>query len=424
MTQTVVIDTCVFISYPNCLKEIKDNVVIPIVVLEELDKLKTSKEEVSKKARAVIRNLDNIFDQGDPVKGVKLPGGNIVKIDGKDYGSVGEQMSYGDNKILALLVANKKKNWKLISEDISLRIRAKSLGVAAARHASDSQDSLYTGYEETMDQQLMNDLMMSECVKLEEDLLPNEFLKFTNKDGEDIYAGRQAGEVLKRVEKRETFDIYPKNIEQACALDLLRDPSVPLVTLSGRAGCGKTLLALAAALEAVVRQRKYSKIIIYRPIQPIGQSLGFAPGTIFEKLMVWNSAILDNLEILLSNSKGKNKHWKEQLEMWVEKGVIEFDSLTFIRGRSLPNAYIIVDETQNLPNGKDDVKTFLSRVGEGTKIVLTGDIEQIDNKGVNRETNALTQTMNLFKDSKLAGHLTMHTTVRSKLAAEALDRLG
>jgi PhoH-like ATPase len=197
------------------------------------------------------------------------------------------------------------------------------------------------------------------------------------------------------------------------------DRNIDLITLIGKAGTGKSLIVLATALELVLNKKEYDKFIIYRPIQPVGNDIGYLPGTMEEKLAPWFTAIMDNFEMLFATKNGGD--WKRNLEMYQKNGRIEMEAITYIRGRSIPNAIILVDECQNLT--KEDVKTILTRAGEGTKIILTGDIEQIDNSLLDATSNGLTHVIEKFKDSELAGHVTFTQGERSKLATKAAEIL-
>jgi PhoH-like ATPase len=228
-----------------------------------------------------------------------------------------------------------------------------------------------------------------------------------------------APDCVKLIRKQYPWNISGRNKEQNFAIDLIMDKNVDLVTLIGRAGTGKSLIVLATALELVLGRKEYDKFIIYRPIQPVGNDIGYLPGTMEEKLAPWFSAIMDNFEMLFSTKHGGD--WKRELEMYQKKGRIEMEAITYIRGRSIPNAIILVDEAQNL--SKEDVKTILTRAGEGTKIILTGDIEQIDNSLLDATSNGLTHVIEKFKDSELAGHVTFTQGERSKLASKAAEIL-
>ena len=199
------------------------------------------------------------------------------------------------------------------------------------------------------------------------------------------------------------------------------DPNVDLVTLTGKAGCGKTLITISAALELVLEKQQYNKLVIYRPIQAVGNDIGFLPGDITEKLAPWFQAVMDSFEVLFSSKEKNNNEWKKDLEMFQRKGKIEMEAITYIRGRSIPNAIILVDEAQNLC--KEDMKTILTRAGQGTKIILTGDIEQIDNQELDAMNNGLTFVIDKFKESELAGHITFTKGERSRLATKASEIL-
>ena len=209
-----------------------------------------------------------------------------------------------------------------------------------------------------------------------------------------------------------SWGVKPKNKEQKCGLELLMDNDVPLVSLIGRAGSGKTLMAILAGLEQVLGHEngKYNKIVISRPVQTLGKDIGFLPGTMEEKMAPWMKPIFDNMQYIM----GKDKTF---IEMYLQKGIIEIEALAYIRGRSISNAFIIIDEAQNLT--AHEVKTIITRVGENTKIVLTGDIEQIDNIYTNETSNGLTYAVEKFKNSNLSGHITFKKGERSKLATEA-----
>jgi PhoH-like ATPase len=212
-----------------------------------------------------------------------------------------------------------------------------------------------------------------------------------------------------------------KNKEQRFALSLLLDPDVKLITLAGVAGCGKTLISIAAGLEQVLEKKRYKSLVVLRPVQPVGKDIGFLPGTLQEKMEPWIAPIKDNLRFLLSNSGKRSRNVEDTLAMYFEDGTIEVEAMTFIRGRSISNAFMIIDEAQNL--NLHELKTILTRVGEGTKIVLTGDVEQIDNTYVDSLSNGLTIAIERFKDENIAGHVTLVKGERSVLASMAASKL-
>lgn len=218
--------------------------------------------------------------------------------------------------------------------------------------------------------------------------------------------------------KRGVWDLKPRNKEQSFALDLLMDPNVPVVSLIGKAGSGKTLLALASALHQtfgeIANDRVYSRIVVTKPVEPVGKDIGFLPGTMEEKMLPWLAPIQDNLQFLFGNDK-------ITLEMHMDEGRIEVEAMTYIRGRSISNAFIIIDEAQNM--NRHEIKTVLTRAGEGTKIVLTGDIEQIDNVYIDGTNNGLSYVVEKFKDQEVAGHITLLKGERSKVASVAAKLL-
>jgi PhoH-like ATPase len=204
--------------------------------------------------------------------------------------------------------------------------------------------------------------------------------------------------------------VRPRNKEQSFGLDLLMNPDIPIVTLVGKAGSGKTLMAIASGLEQVLEQKRYSRLVVSRPVQPLGKDIGYLPGTLEEKMTPWLAPIEDNLKYLMGNDK-------DVLDMYVDKGLIEIEALTYIRGRSIANAYIVIDEAQNLTS--HELKTIITRVGEGTKIILTGDVEQIDNAYIDETSNGLTYAIEKFKTHDLSGHITLKKGERSRVATLA-----
>jgi PhoH-like ATPase len=307
-----------------------------------------------------------------------------------------------------------------------LRIKAKSRGIGAESHEGDkySLSDLYAGTRTVVNEDAGLDLQgrgYIDPATYDLWLSPNECVLFEDAHGDGIALGRKvAADKIKLIKKVYPWNISARNKEQSFAIDLIMDKSVDLVTMIGKAGTGKSLIVLATALEMVLGRKEYDKFIIYRPIQPVGNDIGYLPGTMEEKLAPWFQAIMDNFEILFSTKNG-NGDWRRELEMYQKKGRIEMEAITYIRGRSIPNAIILVDECQNL--SKEDVKTILTRAGENTKIILTGDIEQIDSSGLDATSNGLTYVIEKFKNSDLAGHITFVQGERSKLATLAAEIL-
>jgi len=428
MRKIYVIDTSVLIHDPNSYLCFTGNdVIIPINVLDELDKLKNLPNEVGKNARTVIRALDKISQTGDISQGVGLNNNILLRINTEsNYLSVGQDQSYVDNKILSCALKLKlhydKRKVILVSKDINLRVRAKAFKIKAEDYTKDkiNVDNLYFGHKVIKNEELGN--LLTEYNILDNSkgaypevnaLLPNECVYFTSDEGKGLALGRKIGNTIKKVESVKPWGLSPRNKEQAFAVDMILDPNISLVSLIGLAGCGKTLLAIASALEAVLEQKQYKKLLIYRPIQPVGKDLGFLPGDINDKLRPWIQPIVDSLEFLFD----KGDHWQKKLDLYIEKGIISYEAIAYIRGRSIPNALMLIDEAQNLSS--QELKTILTRVSSGTKIILTGDVNQIDNSSLDSESNGLSYVLEKFKDSPLAGHITMISGERSPLATVA-----
>lgn len=448
MRKIYVLDTSTIISDPQCLSSYPDaDIIIHTKVLYELDKIKTFPSEAGKSARTFIRMLDDLSNTGDVTEGITTGENTLVKIDSYDYSTAefGDP-TYVDNKILACaksLVNGAGNPVTVISQDINLRLRAKAAKMSAAHHfkTKTTTDEVYSGIKTICNTKLGEKLKTSKqlnCAdsKLLKDLYPNECVIFTNKEGKTISLGRKLKNRIKFINGTKAWGLQAKNLEQAFALDMLMDPDVPLISLAGIAGTGKTILAVAAGLDAVINAKEYSKLVIYRPIQPVGTDMGYLPGDLCEKLEPWMAAIKDSMERLnmpkpnngKRNGKRNGKYNKynnnndnHDNNGWANfnqyNDLIHMEALTYIRGRSIANAFILIDETQNIT--KDEIKTILTRAGEGTKIVLTGDIEQIDNYRLDALNNGLTNTIERFKSSELAGHITLTQGERSELATEA-----
>jgi PhoH-like ATPase len=424
-TSTLIYDPCAWKQFPN------SDVIIPIAVLGELDKLKKQSGEAGRNARVCVRLLDELTDKMDITVGVIVENDTLVKIDAtyRDlsdpaFAGFGDP-TYGDTQILACAYSYLALEGTLVSNDINLRVKAKSRGIDAIAHDGEkySLSDLYAGAQTIVHEEAGVDLLQNghldpRCFNFK--LNMNECVLFENEAGDGIAMGRKvAHDKVKLIRKVYPWNISSRNKEQAFAMDLIMDKNVDLVTLIGKAGTGKSLIVLASALELVISKQEYDKFIIYRPIQPVGNDIGYLPGTMEEKLAPWFQAVLDNFELLFG-SKGRHD-WKRDLEMFQKKGKIEMEAITYIRGRSIPNAIILIDECQNLT--KEEVKTILTRAGENTKIILTGDIEQIDNSLLDATNNGLTHVIERFKDSELAGHITFVQGERSKLASKASEIL-
>lgn len=432
MRKIFVMDTSVFVYDPNSFMSFAGNdVIIPFTVLEELDKVKKFASQDGRNARVAIRALDKISNLGEIHNGIHIDNDIILKIDTSSYGALGSDITYGDSKILACASQAKScfpdRTVILVSKDINLRTKAKSFGLIAQDYEKDkvASNDLFEGFQSIKCQEAglalfdAGVIMVSGYTELN-DLYENEFVLFIGDDGKGIAAGRRVKDQIKLVKDKTPWGLELRNKEQLFAADLLLDPTIPLITLIGKAGTGKTLVSLACGLELTLERRIINKMVIYRPIQPMGNDIGYLPGSLEEKLEPWMSAVTDGFEFLLEGSKSR-EGWKHKMHQFVDEGRIQMEALTYIRGRSIPNSFILVDEAQNL--SKEEVKTILTRAGMNTKIVLTGDIEQIDNSYLDATNNGLSYVVEKFKYSELAGHITFSKGERSPLASKASEIL-
>jgi PhoH-like ATPase len=429
MVKTYILDTSTIISDPNCLKSFPNSkIIIHLSALNELDKLKSFPNETGKSARVFIRLLDKLSESGNIHKGMLTDNGATIEIDTNEYKSdiLGDS-DYGDNRMLACALAIKDQNPTVVTKDIGFRIRARALDIDAIDHEKFNHmtDDLHSGFREIQSETFGNKIRKGQSIELKsypalKEVHPNECIYFTDENKEVISLAKRNCKFVHPLISTKPWNLSSRNIEQAFAIDLLLDPKIPLVTLSGLAGTGKSLIAVACGLEAVINQNRYDNMFIYRPIQPVGKDVGFLPGSLEEKLEPWMGAINDSLDLLASQcSKDKGgkrqTNWKDKLGYFSDR--IHMEALTHIRGRSIANTFILVDECQNI--SKEEIKTILTRVGENTKIVLTGDIEQIDDNRLDALNNGLTYVIENFKSSELAGHISLKEGVRSPLASEA-----
>ena len=441
-----VLDTnCSLTDYEAIYKFGTGDIIIPLKVLEEVDKHKKRQDGVGLNARNFIRVLDELRTKGNLNKGVRIDKGlGIVRAKSSDVSTLPPDFdpSQADNAILACALSEKNENPTkkviVVSLDINLRVRCDALGIECEAYTENKvikrANDIYTGCSRlVVDDQLIDRFYSGEQIFLESDentkeFKPNQFVILVSSANEKksglsrfVAFNKPLLRVKEYVRGKEgtIFGLNARNKEQQMALNLLMDESVPVVSMMGSAGTGKTLLAIAAALEYVInREEKYEKIIVSRSVMPMGKDIGFLPGSMEEKMAPWVAPIQDNLDTLFSNKENKDL---DPLAHYKDKGVIQVEALTYIRGRSLNNAFIIIDECQNMTT--HEIKTVLTRVGENTKIVLTGDIEQIDNIYLNETTNGLTYAIEKLKDSELTGHVTLTKGERSKVATLAAKLL-
>ena len=438
MKKIYVLDTSVCLTSANSLYCFKNNdIILPIKVLEEIDGHKKRQDVVGSNARQTIRILDSLREKGSLSEGVRLGRGKgIVKVvSSSSLDILPSEMSreMADNKIIscAMKLSETEKDRKviLVSRDINMRVLANSLNLLTedfeSEHVLDDGSQLYTGRHDLLiDDEIIDRFYQGEDIYLDKqqskDLQANQFVKLISSSNEKKTALSRFSheqESLSQVKqlKNPIWGVTPRNTEQRYAMDLLLDPSVPIVSLVGRAGSGKSLLALCGGLEQVVgRENRYSRMIVSKPVHSVGKDIGFLPGTLEEKMLPWLKPIQDNLQFLMGNDKG-------MMEDYMEKGIIEIEAISYIRGRSIANAYMIIEECQNLT--LHEIKTIITRVGENTKIVLTGDVEQIDNAYINETSNGLSYAVEKFKHSLLAGHVLMEKGERSLVATLASEVL-
>ncbi|TAL15648.1 PhoH family protein [bacterium] len=439
MIKNFVLDTNVLLHDPEAIHAFEENNVnIPISVIEEIDRFKKNVDETGRNARQISRYLDKLRETGDLRKGVSLgTAEGIVRVSfGADAVSLlpKELISEkADNRILAVCLAlmrDESLPVVFVTKDTNLRIKANALGLNAQdyeRGKVANIEDLYTGTESVYAPKADVDSFFKDGrlqLRAGEGLYPNQFVSIIDEtDPNHTALGRHVknGEVVALRLPKEIWGLHPKNREQRYALDALLNPDLHLVTLVGRAGTGKTLLAIAAGLQKTVEEQVYKRLLVSRPIFPMGRDIGFLPGDVQEKLRPWMQPIFDNVEFLFAGVEGRDGKKRRGYEELIEMDMMALEPLTYIRGRSIPFQYIIVDEAQNLT--PHEVKTIITRAGEGTKIVLTGDPYQIDNPYIDSTSNGLSFLVERFKGQTASAHVTLTKGERSDLAELAAELL-
>lgn len=466
-----VLDTNVLLHSPNALFVFAEHeIIIPFQVIEELDKMKRMDDGLGRNARACIRHLDRLRSFGRlsegvnwsklglrPEMGARLgPDGRtgVIRVDMTDYERppvLAEDTP--DNRIIAAAYHAMRRGLRavFVSKDLAARLKSDALGIKTEDFENQKVDAehLYTGYTGvTTDGELIDDLYKDrvlEIARLEpfldtelpdgttyrRELMPNQYVVFKDQADENHTGlGRRLADTDHLIPvnppRKPVFGIMARNVQQIMALDMLMDEEVKLITLLGSAGTGKTLLALAAGMAKVFSEERFDKLLVARPIMPMGRDIGYLPGDKDEKLTAWMQPIFDNLTYLLStrgaHGQAAESHTTEQrIQKLIADGKLVLEPLTYIRGRSIPHQFMIVDEAQNLT--PHELKTIVSRVGEGTKLVLTGDIGQIDNPYLDSSSNGLSYTVEKMKGVRLFGHITLSKSERSELASLAASRL-
>ncbi len=439
MKKIYVLDTNVLLHDPQAMVKFSDNtVILPLTVIEEIDRFKKEQSETGRNARQISRMMDQLRLQGALIDGVPLENGGLLKV------AIYKQelmlnlppelrVDRGDNRILAVAQDLRDSNTELpvifITKDINLRIKADTIGLKTEDYQNDKVpiEDLYTGTAEILTAGEEIDRFYEQGgLPVSQPLYANQGVTLIDEGNPSHTAlGRydavtQQLVPLIKAPKEGVWGIHPRNREQQFAFDLLLNDDISLVSLVGKAGTGKTLLAIAAGLLKTADENAYNRLLVSRPVFPMGRDLGFLPGDVEEKLAPWMQPIFDNVELLLSSydEVGKRKRGYREL---IDLGLMEIEPLTYIRGRSIPKQYMIVDEAQNLT--PHEIKTIITRAGEGTKIILTGDPYQIDNPYVDSSSNGLTFSVERLKGQELAGHTTLSKGERSALAELAANLL-
>ena len=430
-----VLDTNVLLHDARALYAFADNaVIIPIYVIEEVDTFKKDQSELGRNARQIARLLDTYrSNDGGLSHPQKMENGGTVRValSKNPIKNPSYDSRSMDQRILEIALevrdADPKTPTVLVTKDVNMRVRGDALGLQTVDFEPEriQIDELYPGNREllvppgTIDTFYANNSVVVDAPGLH----ANEFLTLKDEAGKSALTrwDKATGKAVPVKKLRDNvWGIKPRNREQHFALDLLLNDDIKLVTLIGKAGTGKTLLAIAAGLQKVTEDQVFSKLLVSRPVFPLGRDIGYLPGTIEEKLNPWMQPIYDNLELLLGLNKSDKKEGRSYAEL-VDLGFVEIEPLTYIRGRSLPNVYMIVDEAQNLT--PHEIKTIVTRAGEGTKIILTGDPYQIDHPYLDASNNGLTTVAERFKQEAIAGHIILTKGERSALAELATQIL-
>jgi PhoH-like ATPase len=422
-TKTYVLDTSVLLSDPKALFKFKEQeVVIPIVVINELEK-KRHDPEIGYYARQALRHLDDLRVQHERLDfPMEVGDGGLLRVElnhiDQSVLPAGFQLGDNDSRILAVAfnLASEGCDVTVVSKDLPMRVKASALGMAADEYRNDNaKDSGWTGISElSLSGDEMNDLYDTELIVHKEvaNLPVNTGLVISSERGSALGRVEKGGKVRLVRGDRDVFGVHGRSAEQRLAIDLLLDSDVGIVSLGGRAGTGKSAMALLAGLETVLERRQHKKIIVFRPILAVGgQELGYLPGSENEKMNPWGQAIFDTLGALVS---------KEVIEHIVDRGLLEILPLTHIRGRSLHDAFVIVDEAQSLE--RNTLLTVLSRIGQNAKVVLTHDVAQRDNLRVGRH-DGIAAVIESLKGHSLFAHVTLTRSERSAIAALVTDLL-
>lgn len=434
----VILDTNVILFDAQAIFKFKDAFVyIPITVIEEIDTFKRELGENGRNARQFSRFIDVLRSQGSLATGVKLDkGGGTLIITTDNYTQNLDKSldpDKADSRILAtaihLQAHHRNDVTELISKDINLRIKADVFGVSARDYEPDSvsMDEMYSGYIEVeVDSEAIDEFYSKkQLAGLDTKFLANQYVVMKDKSNPNHSAiGRYSPQheaLVPLIHLNESvWGIFPRNVEQSFALDCLLNDEILMCSLVGKAGTGKTIIALAAGLAKTLDEGRYRKLLVSRPIFPMGRDIGYLPGDVEQKLNPWMQPIFDNVEYLMGADSSHKKAAGRAQEL-INQGMLNIEPLTYIRGRSIPNQYLIVDEAQNLT--PHEIKTIVTRAGQGTKIILTGDCYQIDNPYIDSGNSGLTHAVERFKGQPIAAHVTLTKGERSELAELASNLL-
>lgn len=433
-SRKVVVDTNVILFDALAIKKFIDaDIHIPISVIEEVDRFKRDLGENGRNARQFSRFIDLLRAQGPLSKGVKLDNSSSIVYVNTDFRVEGMPVELdpekADNRILSTALALQKQfpnaSVELITKDINLRIKADVFGVNARDYEPEKVDieEMYEGHKEIdVDPTVINGFYSNKIITENFGLLANQYIVMRdasnpNHSAIGRFSEKEGGIVPLLSPTESIWGIHPRNVEQTFAMDCLLNDEILFVSLVGKAGTGKTLMALAAGLYKTLDEGRFQRLLVSRPIFPMGRDLGYLPGDVEQKLNPWMQPIFDNVEFLM----GADKKAAGRAQELINQGMLNIEPLTYIRGRSIPNQYLIVDEAQNLT--PHEIKTIVTRAGQGTKVVLTGDAYQIDNPYVDSATSGLTYSVERFKGQRISAHVTLSKGERSELAELAANIL-
>jgi PhoH-like ATPase len=439
LRKNYVLDTTVLLYEAQAMFKFGvNNVIIPITVVEDIDHFKKDQNETGRNARQTSRYLDELRKKDSVVKGIALESGGtlFVRTGG---GAAAQRMPDAlregtrDNRILAIALEVKRQAGEVptifVSKDLNLRIKADALGLDVEDYESDKVDieELYCGFRDlTVDRGVIQTFREKGCVAAAEPCFPNQYVTLVAAGDPSQTANarfdpeKNALVRLLSETQKEAWRVTPRNREQLFAMDALLHDGIQLVTLVGKAGTGKTLLAVAASLYKTVDENMYTRVLVSRPTLPMGKDIGFLPGTVEEKLTPWMYPIADNVELIMRKDSRAGRQARGFREL-VDMGILVIEPLTYIRGRSIHNQYLIIDEAQNLT--PHEIKTIITRVGDGTKIIVTGDPYQIDNPYIDSSSNGLTYVVERFKEQAISAHITFTKGERSRLSELAANLL-